>query len=112
MPFQRQGAYRKDLAQSAEWAFFLLKDLSTRKRAAPPSLTTWRPHHHFGIQKLIPPRIDASFSSRRRRVASENVVVIFCRRVAGEALFVQRLIARLALGEVGKSPAAGCGVFF
>jgi hypothetical protein len=80
--FQRQGAageglVAKDSAQSAEWAFFLLKDLSARKRAAQPFLTTWRPRpsagdgtyrsfilrprHDFGIQKLIPPRIGASY---------------------------------------------------
>jgi hypothetical protein len=29
---------------------FLLKDFSARKRAAQPSLTTWRPRHDFGIQ--------------------------------------------------------------
>ena len=51
-------------------------------------------------------------SSRRRCVASENEVVIFCGLVAGEALCVQRLIARFAVGEVGESPAAGCSVLF
>ena len=32
--------------------------------------------------------------------------------VAGEARFVQRLIARFAIREVGGSPAAGRGVLF
>src|SRR5271165_3515021 len=63
-------------------------------------------------KKLIPPSIGGSFSSGRRCVASENVVAVFCRRVAGEALCVQRLIARFALREVGESPAARRQVFF
>src|SRR6516165_3002143 len=52
-----------------------------------------------------PPRI--ALSSGRRCVVSENVVAIFCRHVAGKAFFVQRLIAGLAVGEVGVAPAAG-----
>ena len=52
-----------------------------------------------------------SFNSGRRRVAGENIVVIFSRRVAGETRFMQRLIAGLAFGEVGKSPSAGRDIF-
>lgn len=52
------------------------------------------------------------FGSGRSCVVSENVVVIFRRRVAGEALCVERLVARLAVREVGKSPAPGCGGLF
>jgi hypothetical protein len=52
------------------------------------------------------------FGSGRSCVVSENLVAIFCRRVAGEALCVQRLVARLAVREVGKSPAPGYGVLF
>jgi hypothetical protein len=55
---------------------------------------------------------DARFSSGRRCVVSENVVAIFSRLVAGEALFVQRLITGFAVREVGVSPAAGRGVLF
>ena len=62
-------------------------------------------------KKSIPSRIGVCHSGRRR-VASENVVAIFPRLVAGEALFVQRLIAGFAVREVGKSPAAGRGVLF
>ena len=36
-------------------------------------------------------------------VMGENVLVIFCRHVAGKAFFVQRLIAGLAVGKVGVS---------
>jgi hypothetical protein len=36
--------------------------------------------------------------------------VIFSRQVAWEAFFVHRLIARLAVGKVGKTPAARFGV--
>src|SRR5215467_10448510 len=63
-------------------------------------------------KKLSHQELAAGSSSRRRRVVSENVVAIFCRQVAGEALFVQRLIARFAIREVGVSPAAGRGVLF
>ena len=62
--------------------------------------------------KLIPQRIGRGLQFRRRCVVSENVVAIFCGLVAGEALCVQRLIARFAVRKVGESPAAGCGVFF
>jgi hypothetical protein len=41
----------------------------------------------------------------------KNVVTVFSRRVAGEALCVQRFVARFAVREVGETPAAGCGVF-
>jgi hypothetical protein len=54
----------------------------------------------------------SSFSSGCRCVTRENVVPILCRRVAGEARCVQRLIARFALREVRESPAAGRGIFF
>jgi hypothetical protein len=54
--------------------------------------------------------IDARFSSGRRCVVRENVVAIFGRLVAGEAGVVQRLVARFAILEVGKSPAASRGV--
>ena len=64
-----------------------------------------------GSKKLISPRV-MRVRSWGRRVASEEVVTVFCRRVAREALCVQRLVARFAVGEVGKSPAAGCGVLF
>ena len=63
-------------------------------------------------KKLIPPRIGACFSSGRRRITGEDEVAIFGRQVAGEAGFVQRFIARLAVLEVGVSPAAGRGVLF
>jgi hypothetical protein len=72
----------------------------------------YRPLPSLRVEKLIPPSIGASFSSGRRCVASENVVSVFCSRVAGEALCVQRLVTRFALCEVGESPAAGRGVFF
>ena len=50
------------------------------------------------------------FSSGRSCVVSENVVAVFGRLVTGEASFVQRLVARFAVLEVGKSPAASRGV--
>ena len=43
---------------------------------------------------------------------SEDVVATFGRLVAGEASFVQRLVARFAVGEVGESPAASRRVLF
>jgi hypothetical protein len=64
------------------------------------------------IQRIEPAKNRRVLSSGRRGVVSENVVAIFCRLVAGEALFVQRLIPRFAIRKVGESPAAGRGVFF
>jgi len=54
----------------------------------------------------------AWFSSGRRRVTREHEIAILSRLVAGEARFVQRLIARFAILEVGESPAARRGVLF
>jgi hypothetical protein len=71
-----------------------------------------RPLPSLRVQKLIPPSIGALFNSERRCVASENVVTVFCRRVAREALCVQRLITGFAFSKVGESPATGGGVFF
>jgi hypothetical protein len=50
--------------------------------------------------------------SGRRRVTREDEVAIFGSLVAGEAGFVQRLVARFAVLEVGESPAASRGVLF
>ena len=44
------------------------------------------------------------------RVTGEDEVAIFRRLVAGEASLVQRLVARFAILEVGKSPAVSRGV--
>src|SRR5271169_13642 len=62
--------------------------------------------------RSLPELLPARFSSRRRRVASENVVAILARLVAGEALCVQGLIAGVAVRKVGESPAAGGDVLF
>ena len=71
-----------------------------------------RTHQLAGLEAIDPAKSCACISSWRRCVVSENVIAVFCRRVAGKALFVQRLIARFAVREVGESPAAGCGVLF
>ena len=52
----------------------------------------------------------ACFGSGRRRVTGEDVVAVFGRLVTGEASFVQCLVARFAILEVGKSPAASLRV--
>ena len=62
------------------------------------------------LSQLTLTEVGACLSSGRRRIASEDVVAIFRRLVAGEASFVQRLVARFAVLEVGKSPAASRGV--
>src|SRR5205823_9657855 len=49
-------------------------------------------------------------SSGGRRVTGEDEVAIFGRLMAGKASFVQRLVARSAILEVGKSPAGSRGV--
>ncbi len=49
-------------------------------------------------------------NSGRKCVVSENVVTILRRHVAGEAGFVQRLVPRSAVREVGESPTASRGV--
>jgi hypothetical protein len=49
-------------------------------------------------------------SSELGRVPSEDVIAILRGFVAGKARPVQRFVARFAVREVGKSPAAGCTV--
>src|ERR1041385_106535 len=48
---------------------------------------------------------------RSRRVAGEYEVTILRGLVAGVAGLVKRLVARLSVREVRKSPAAGRGIF-
>jgi hypothetical protein len=64
------------------------------------------------LQNIDPTKDRRVFGSGRRCVASENVVAIFCRLVAREALCVQRLVAGFAVREVGESPASGRDVLF
>ena len=71
-----------------------------------------RTHQLAGLEAIDPAKSCACISSWRRCVVSENVVAILRRLMAGEAFFVQRLVARLAVREVGESPAAGRGVLF
>src|ERR1700730_5534322 len=47
-----------------------------------------------------------------RRITGEDEVAIFGRQVAGVAGFVQRLVARFAIREVGETPAARRDVLF
>jgi hypothetical protein len=61
------------------------------------------------VQKIDPAK-KRRVSSGGRRVTGEDEVAIFGRLVAGEASFVQRLVARFAVLEVGKSPAVSRGV--
>src|SRR5262249_40910446 len=62
-----------------------------------------------GMQK-IELAWDGRVVSGGRRVTGEDVVAILGRLVAGEASLVQRLVARFAIPEVGKSPAISRGV--
>src|SRR5580698_5750796 len=57
-------------------------------------------------------RAHLSFLLRSRRVAGEDIVAIFRRRVAGEAGLVQRLVARLSVLKVSEPPAGRRGVLF
>jgi hypothetical protein len=62
----------------------------------------------MSYSKLYPARS----SLGRGWVVRENVIVSFGRLVAGEAGFVQCLVARLSVLKVSEPPAAGRGVPF
>src|SRR5262249_5603252 len=72
-----------------------------------PAINTKAPKHPASGPSLL-----ARADSGRRRVTREHEVAICGRLVAGEAGFVQRLVARFAVLEVGESPAAGRCVLF
>ena len=55
---------------------------------------------------------EINFASYLRCVMGEDKVAISGRFVAGEAGFVQRFVARLAILKVTEPPAAGRGVLF
>ena len=67
---------------------------------------------HFSRRFGTSSPCSAHASVQGLRVVSEDKIAVLGRLVAGEARFVQRLIARFAILQVGESPAARRGVLF